>query len=170
MIAFTPSPQLTQFYELFGFFFAIVFLRTQATYWIARFVGYKTLTKSSYRWAWLEKVAATIKRTAQGKGSQALHRWGLPAVFFSFFMTGTKTVVNAAAGLTQMRFWVWLGPMVLGSIAHACIYATIGWAAWTAALKAAAGSPLGAGLILLICALVILVIVRARKRSRASKA
>lgn len=166
MVSLSPSPAFAQFLDLFAFFFAVVFLRTQATYWLGRFVTYKTLTTSTYRWKWLEKVADSIRHAAQGRGTRALHKWGLPAVFFSFFMTGTKTVVNAAAGLTQMRFWVWLGPMVLGCIAHAIIYATVGWAAWTAALRAAAGSGWGAAVILIVVAVVCVLVVRALRAKK----
>lgn len=138
---------------LFLFFFGIVFFRTQATYWLARYVSHLSTNKLEVKNARLRKITDWVRVSGEGQGMRAIDKWGVLAVFFSFFMTGTKTVVNAAAGLTQMRFLVYIGPMIAGCIAHGIIYATIGWAAWITALKAAAGSPwIAAGILLVVAA------------------
>lgn len=140
------------FLGLFAFFFAIVFFRTQVTYWIARYVSFLSVNKREIRNPTFKKVADWIRVSGEGQGVRTIDKWGVFAVFGSFFMTGTKTVVNAGAGLAQMRFVVYIVPMVLGCIAHGIIYATIGWAAWTAVLKAVAGSPWAAGAIVIAVA------------------
>jgi membrane protein DedA with SNARE-associated domain len=165
-----PSVDDTPVIQLFLFFFTVVFIRTQVFYWIARHVSYMSLKRADIKNPRMRRIAESIRRTGEGRGSRTLERWGLPAVFFSFFMTGTKTIVNVAAGLAQMRFFVWLWPMLLGCIAHAIIYATIGWAAWTAALTAAAGSPIGATAILVVVVGIVFYVVRVRGRRRVAAA
>ncbi len=165
-----PSVDDTPVIQLFLFFFTVVFIRTQVFYWIARYVSYMSLKRADIKNPRMRRIAESIRRTGEGRGSRTLERWGLPAVFFSFFMTGTKTIVNVAAGLAQMRFFLWLWPMLLGCIAHAVIYATIGWAAWTAALTAAAGSPIGATAILVVVVGIVFSVVRVRGRRRVAAA
>lgn len=80
------------------------------------------------------------------------------------FATGTKTILNAAAGLIRMPFGIYLPAMVLGCIAHSLIYSLVGWAAWVAAVQAAAGSPLGLALFILALIAIIAVIIMKRRR------
>lgn len=151
----------------FVFFFGIAFVRTQATYWLARYVAYTAARHETIKYPWLAKVTNWIKRAGEGRGIRTVERWGGLAVFASFFMSGTKTVVNAGAGLTRMRFSAYIGPMIAGCVAHGIIYATVGWAAWTSAAKAAAGSPIGAAIFVAIVACSVWLIVHvARKRKR----
>lgn len=157
----------------FLFFFSIAFLRTLATYWIARYVAYTAQRHETIKYAWLEKIATWIRRSGEGRGVRTVERWGGLAVFASFFMSGTKTVVNAGAGLTRMRFGAYIFPLVAGCTAHGIIYATIGWAAWTSAARAAAGSPLGAAVFLLIlacCVWLVVHLVRKRRRTQTDHA
>ncbi|WP_435300324.1 DedA family protein [Timonella sp. A28] len=153
-------------FVLFVFFFSIAFLRTQATYWLARYVAYRTMRSSDFKNPTMGRIAHWINTNAQGSGINAVHRWGALAVFGSFFMSGTKTVINLAAGLTRMKFPVWLAAMTAGCVAHGIIYATIGWAAWLAALSAAAGSPLGLAIVVLFIGAVVWTILRTRKKLR----
>ncbi|BDZ43226.1 hypothetical protein GCM10025865_25250 [Paraoerskovia sediminicola] len=155
------------FWPLFAFFFAIVFFRTQATYWIARLVTAWTLDRSRPTRPWVARTHAWLTRDTGSRGFRAIERWGLLAIPASFLMTGTKTVVNGAAGVLRMPFGRYLAAMTLGSAVHATIYATVGWAAWTAAVAAAAGSPWGAAALAVIVALVALVIVLGVRRRRA---
>lgn len=99
------------------------------------------------------------------RGIAAINRWGVLAVPLSFFTIGFKTIVNGAAGLTSMPFRRYLPAMLLGCTIHATIYATVGWAAWEAALAAAAGSPWG---IAVLTALLLgsgALVVRSRRRA-----
>lgn len=157
------------FLGLFLFFFCVVFFRTQVTYWLARYVSYLSVNKLEVKNARLRKVTDWIRVSGEGKGVRAIDKWGVLAVFFSFFMTGTKTVVNAGAGLAQMRFIVYIGPMIAGCIAHGVIYATIGWAAWMTALRAAAGSPWIAAALLLVVAALLCWWGRRRRRARIAR-
>jgi membrane protein DedA with SNARE-associated domain len=159
------------FAALFAFFFAIAFVRTQATYWIARLVTTWTLDRTRPVKPWVARVHAWLSGRSAARGIETVRRWGVLAVPASFLATGTKTVVNAAAGVVRMPFGRYLAAMTLGCAIHATIYATVGWAVWTAAFAAATGSPWGvAALVLLVLALVVGVVVTVRRRTVRSPA
>ncbi|WP_336725208.1 hypothetical protein [Cellulosimicrobium cellulans] len=152
------------FAALFAFFFAIAFVRTQATYWIARLVTTWTLDRTRPVKPWVARVHAWLSGRSAARGIETVRRWGVLAVPVSFLATGTKTVVNAAAGVVRMPFGRYLAAMTLGCAIHATIYATVGWAVWTAAFAAATGSPWGvAALVLLALAVAVGVVVVVRR-------
>ncbi|MCB7135422.1 DedA family protein [Cellulosimicrobium marinum] len=154
------------FVALFAFFFAIAFVRTQATYWVARLVTVWTLDRSRPVRPWVARVHAWLSGRSAARGVEVVRRWGVLAVPASFLATGTKTVVNAAAGVVRMPFGRYLAAMALGCAVHATIYATVGWAAWSAALAAATGSPWGvATLALLVAAAAAGVALAVRRRA-----
>ena len=147
------KPFAITFLVLFG----IVLLRAQATYWIARGV-----TAGVLHTRWAAKV--TGPRTTRAIAS--LNRWGLPLVTISFLTIGLQTVVNAAAGLIRMPWIRYTIAMLIGCIAWALIYATVGIAAVEAALALAARSPWALiGVLVVIGVLVALVVVRRRRRA-----
>lgn len=161
-----PDLDGAPFVAIFGFFFTIVFVRTQATYWLARLVVVQTVARTAPRNRALARAQAWSLSPAAARGTAALNRWGVLAVPLSFFTVGFKTIVNAAAGLTQMPVRRYLPAMLLGCVIHSTIYATVGWAAWEAALAAAAGSPWGiAALVALVLAVVLAVWVSRRRRT-----
>ena len=135
------------FWVLFAVCFAVVLVRTQATYWLARVVATWSTDQRRSRPRWVVAAGGWLEGVARGRGARALERWGLVAVPASFLATGTKTAVNGAAGLLRMPFGRYTAAMLVGCAVHATIYATVGWAAWTAALAAVSGSPWGAGVL-----------------------
>lgn len=121
--------------------FVVAMLRSNATYWAGR------------------GLAAGGRRTTMGKrmdspavlrAEKVIARWGAPAVSASFLTVGVQTAINMSAGLCRMPLRRYIPATVVGSIAWAGIYATIGLAAFDAALAAAAGSP--PALLLLVLA------------------
>lgn len=102
--------------------FVIVFLRAQATYWAGRAVG-SGLSRTSFG------------RRMEGPRTQhaitSLHRWGAPLITFSFLTIGFQTVVNAAAGLTRMRWIRYTAAMVPGCVLWGLLYGSVGFAAFT---------------------------------------
>jgi membrane protein DedA with SNARE-associated domain len=143
------------FVELLAALFVIVLVRAQATYWVARAV---VTGAASRRWGrWLESPA--LKRA-----SALLARYGAPAVTVSFLTVGLQTMINAAAGAARMRFGVYLLAMLPGCAAWALIYATVGFAVLWAVIGAAAGSPLGIGILIALAAAVLTAIVLLRRR------
>lgn len=153
------------FWGLFAVFFAVVLVRTQATYWLGRLVATWSADPRRARPGWVARAGTWLEGVARGRGARALERWGLVAVPASFLATGTKTAVNGAAGLLRMPFGRYTAAMLLGCVVHATIYATVGWAAWTAALAAVSGSPWGAAALVLV-ALGVAAAVWWRRRGR----
>lgn len=103
--------------------FGIVLLRAQATYWAGRGAA------NGMRRTRLGERMAGPRMT---RATAALNRWGLPVITVSFITVGFQTVVNAAAGLTRMRWGRYTVAMLPGCIAWSIIYATVGFAAITA--------------------------------------
>ncbi len=137
--------------------FGIVFLRAQATYWIGRGVTAGLLHTRLQAW---------ITRPKTAKAIDAVNRWGPPLVTLSFLTIGLQTVVNAAAGLTRMPWLRYTIAMIVGCVAWAVIYATVGIAAVEAAIALAAHSPWTlAAVIVLVTALVVAIVVGRRRRA-----
>ena len=121
--------------------FVIVMLRSNGTYWAGRALaagGRKT------------KLQKYLDSPSVIRAEKIIARWGTVAVSVSFLTIGIQTAVNMSAGLGRMPLRRYIPATVVGAVAWACIYATIGLAAFDAALAAAAGSPLA--LIVLVVA------------------
>ncbi len=121
--------------------FVVVMLRSNATYWAGR-----GLAAGGRR----TKMQKHLDSPGALRAEKVIARWGAPAVSVSFLTVGVQTAINMSAGLCRMPLRRYIPATVVGSIAWACIYATIGLAAFDAALAAAAGSPLA--LVLLVLA------------------
>ncbi|AIY00607.1 hypothetical protein ART_1008 [Arthrobacter sp. PAMC 25486] len=127
--------------------FVIVMLRSNGTYWAGRGLaagGRKT------------KLQKHLDSPAVLRAEKVIARWGAPAVSVSFLTIGVQTAINMAAGLGRMPLRRYIPATIVGSIAWACIYATIGLATFDAAIAAAAGSPLALVLLVLAVGVVLL--------------
>lgn len=78
-------------------------------------------------------------------------------------------MVNAAAGLTRMAWIRYTVAMIVGCLAWAAIYATVGIAAWEGSLALAARSrwALAATLALVAGVLIAAIVIRHRRAGRA---
>ncbi|MEK6345041.1 MULTISPECIES: VTT domain-containing protein [Curtobacterium] len=131
------------FWPLVATLLVIVFCRAQATYWLARLA---VSGASRSRWGrWLDSAAVR-------RGSALLDRFGLPVVSVSFLTVGLQTVLNAAAGVARVPWWRYTVAMLIGCVAWALVYATVGLALFWAVLAAFAGSPWGVVAIALVVA------------------
>ena len=145
------------FWPLVATLLVIVFCRAQATYWVARLA---VTGASRSRWGrWLDSPAVR-------RGSALLDRWGLPVVTVSFLTVGLQTIMNAAAGLARVVWWRYTVAMVIGCVAWAFVYATVGLALFWAVLAAFAGSPWGVVVLVVLVAGVVGLVVRAVRRRR----
>lgn len=163
-----PDAETAPFWLLFAVFFGIAALRTQVTYWLARVATNQLLNRSKPSGRIMTRVHAWLSGGSADRGVAAINRWGVLMVPASFLMVGSKTIINAAAGVTRMSFAKYLPAMIIGCSLHATIYATVGWAAWTSALAAAAGSPWAlAGVVGLVVLLFVAVLYRRRRRTSA---
>ncbi|NVN00001.1 hypothetical protein G6035_15200 [Arthrobacter sp. SDTb3-6] len=112
--------------------FVIVMLRSNATYWAGRGIaagGRRT------------RLQRYLDSPSVARAEKAIARWGAPAVSASFLTIGFQTAANLAAGVGRMPLRRYIPATVVGAMAWAAIYATVGLAAFDAALAAAAGSP-----------------------------
>ncbi|MFS0729182.1 VTT domain-containing protein [Curtobacterium sp. 1P10AnD] len=149
------------FWPLVATLLVIVFCRAQATYWVARLAV--TGASRSRLGRWVDSVAVR-------RGSALLDRWGLPVVAVSFLTVGLQTVMNAAAGLARVPWWRYTAVMLVGCVAWAFVYATVGLAVFWAVLAAVAGSPWGVVALVTVVAAVAVGWAVARRRRRASAA
>lgn len=146
------------FWPLVATLLVIVFCRAQATYWLARLA---VAGASRSRWGrWLDSAAVR-------RGSALLDRFGLPVVSVSFLTVGLQTVLNAAAGLARVPWWRYTVAMLVGCVAWAFVYATVGLALFWAVLAAFAGSPWGVAaiIVVVVAGAAARVVLRRRRRS-----
>jgi len=165
------------FPALVGALFVVVLLRAQGTYWLGRAVtaSARRLRSRPLRGGdaraggWWDRTVVGVERWSNGEGGRRaaarLHRWGPLAVTLSFLTVGIQTAVNGMAGLTRMSVMRYTLAMIPGCLAWALIYASVGLAAFYAAVALAARSPwvlTGAGVLVLAC-VVGLVLRRGRR-------
>ncbi len=142
--------------------FGIVLLRAQATYWAGRGVTTGAMHTS---------VGERLSGPRLSRAIAAINRWGLPVVTVSFVTVGFQTAVNAAAGLTRMRWTRYTAAMVPGCVAWAAIYATVGFAAITAWLRlGGAWQWVALGVVALLATAGVAIVVHVRRRLRDARA
>jgi membrane protein DedA with SNARE-associated domain len=137
--------------------FVIVLLRAQATYWIGRGVIAGALHT---------RFAGKLTGPRTTRAVELLNKWGPPVVTVSFLTVGFQTVANAAAGLIRMPWVRYTIAMLIGCVAWALIYTTIGFAALDAAAALAARSPWALVVVIVLVALVVVATLLARRRRR----
>ncbi|UNX53532.1 VTT domain-containing protein [Georgenia sp. TF02-10] len=155
------------FWLVFAFMYSGATLRGQATYWVGRVVTEQTLARVRPRSGWALRAHRWLAGEGTERGIAAIRRWGLVVVPLSYLTVGFQTMVNAGAGVLRIGWGRYSLAQVPGALAWALIYSTVGWAVWTAALAAAAGSPAGLAVILAAAVVVAAVVVRRRRRRRA---
>jgi membrane protein DedA with SNARE-associated domain len=123
------------FWQAFAALFAIVMLRSNATYWVGRgaITGWRR-----YR---------GIDSALTARAEALLRRLGPLAVTLSYLTVGIQTAVHLTAGVMRMPLRLYLPAAVVGSAAWAALYATIGLAVVQAWIAAEAGSWWGVAVV-----------------------
>jgi membrane protein DedA with SNARE-associated domain len=103
--------------------FAVVLLRAGATY---------ALGRAAQTGARRTRVARLMARPGFAKVQDLMAQWGAPLVTASFLTVGIQTLVNLVAGMTQMPLRRYLPALVLGSVLWGFLYATVGFATFSA--------------------------------------
>lgn len=125
--------------------FFIVLLRTNATYWLGRLAA-----NGAHR----TRVARWMDSPRYLRAVEQINRWGAPAVSLSFLTIGLQTLVNLAAGATKMPLPRYVTATVIGSVAWAFLYGTIGFVGFEALSLLWERSPAAAivaGLLIIGC-------------------
>lgn len=151
---------------VFAFFFAGAMLRGQATYWLARIVAEQGLKRVPRRGGRLERLRGWLESERVDRGLRIVDRWGWLAIAGCYLTVGIQSIVIAAAGIVRMRWLVFTAAQVIGALAWATIYTTVGFAAWTAFLLAELESPVGIAVIVLLALLAIAAVVISARRRR----
>jgi membrane protein DedA with SNARE-associated domain len=117
------------FWQAFLALFVIVMARSNATYWVGRgaIAG------------WQRRRPRPSKEST-ARAEKLIRRLGPVAVALSYLTIGIQTTIHLTAGALRMPLPLYLPATVVGSIAWAVIYATIGLAVVEAWLLAVAGS------------------------------
>ena len=110
-------------WAVFGAFFVIALLRSNATYWAGR-----GLRAGGARLGDGDR----LDRPAVRRTEVLVSRWGAPAVAASFLTVGVQTLVNAAAGALRMPLPRYVPATVVGSLLWATLYTSVGVALWEA--------------------------------------
>jgi len=103
--------------------FLVVMLRAGATYAIGR------AAQEGVRRSRLARLMAKPRFTRM---QRAVAKWGAPVVTLSFLTVGIQTLVNLAAGALRMPLRRYLPALTVGAILWAFLYATVGFATFTA--------------------------------------
>ena len=137
--------------------FAVVLLRAGATY---------ALGRAAQSGARRTRVARLMARPGFARVQDLVSEWGAPLVTASFLTVGIQTLVNLVAGMTQMPLRRYLPALVLGSLLWGFLYATVGFATFSAWRELYARYPAAtAGLtVVLVGALVAYVLHKVRLR------
>lgn len=129
------------FWQAFGALFVIVLLRSTATYGVGR--GAVT--------GW-RRLRPRPDSPARERAERLIRRYGPVAVTLSYLTIGIQTTIHLTAGALRMPLPFYLPAAVVGSLAWAALYATVGLAVVQAWVAAMAGSWYGlaaiAGLLL----------------------
>lgn len=97
--------------------FVIVMLRANGTYWVGR-LGTAGLRHT--------RLVSLLDSPVYLRATERIDRYGAPFITLSFLMIGVQTVTNLAAGAVSMQLRRYLPAVLLGSLAWALLYATLG--------------------------------------------
>lgn len=118
---------------LFGFLTCVVFIRTQATYWLARWARAGADAVADRAEAHHSRRARLARRFAGpglDKARTFIERWGFIAIPLSFLTVGFQTMVNAAAGYARMRWDLYSLVLIPCSLLWATIYTLVFLGLW----------------------------------------
>ena len=104
------------------------------------------------------------------RAARLLERWGAPLVTACFLTVGIQTVVNLAAGATRMSRRRYLPAVALGSAVWAFLYATVGFATFTAWRRLYEQSPPAAVVVVGVLVVALIAFVRRQLGHRTGRA
>src|SRR5689334_13212408 len=143
------------FWVAFLALFASATVRSNGTYWLGR--------GAMAGWRRHRGSTGAPNGELTGRAQSLLRRLGPFAVTLSYLTVGLQTAIHLAAGAMRMPLRHYLPAAVVGSLAWAALYATVGLAVVQAWLAAEAGSWWGlAAVVVLVVAVAAWAISRRR--------
>ena len=112
--------------------FVVALLRAGGTY---------ALGRAAQKGARRTRIAELMARPGFARVQALIARWGAPVVTLSFLTVGIQTLVNLAAGVTQMPLRRYLPALAVGALLWGFLYATLGLATFSALRELYAVSP-----------------------------
>lgn len=149
---------------VFTFMFVLAMLRGQFLYWIGRIATEQTLKRARPTSGFFARAHAWLDAGAAEPGLRAIRRWGLIAVPLSYLTIGFQSMIQAAAGILRIELWKYAIAQIPGALAWAAIYTTFGFITWAIILSAARGNPWAAAALALFTAVLVAVLIMARRR------
>jgi membrane protein DedA with SNARE-associated domain len=137
--------------------FAVALLRAGATY---------ALGRAAQTGARRTRVARLMARPGFARVQDLVARWGAPLVTASFLTVGIQTLVNLVAGMTQMPLRRYLPALALGSVLWGFLYATVGFATFSAWRELYARYPTASVVITVVLAVGLVAYVLRQVRQR----
>lgn len=138
------------------FFLFGAFSRSQAIYWIGRYMGSFVMRRGRPDGGWRLRVYDKIHADSTRRTIAVLRRRGWPMIPVSFLTVGLQTLIQLSAGVIAMPWLRYFVASIPGALAWALIYTTIGWAVWAATFRAATGSPWALLALLVLVAGIVL--------------
>ena len=150
---------------LFVALVGIVFVRTQATYWLARWAragADAVADRAEKQHSKQARIARRFSGPGMAKAQAFTERWGWIAIPLSFLTIGIQSLVNGGAGYARMHWGRYTLAMLPGCLLWAGAYELVGYSAW----QAFTTSPwMLAGSVLLVAAVVTVMVRRRRRQS-----
>ena len=131
---------------VFLFFWCLAMMRSHTMYWIGR-----GITAGTARTRWVSLIESPMYARAQAWSA----RWGVLAVPMSFLTVGLQSFIQISTGVARMPLHRYAAATVVGAIAWAIVYTTIGMAILTAWIT----GPIGRIASLLTVAVLVLIVV-----------
>jgi membrane protein DedA with SNARE-associated domain len=128
--------------------------------------GTHLLGRGAQRLAHRGKVAELQDSEKVARAVDTINRFGAPIVALSFLTVGFQTAVQFASGLTRMPARRYVPALLIGALAWAVVYATVGLAAIGLWFQLFLRSPWAAVVLVLVVGLVVAALVIHRHRAR----
>ena len=155
------------FWGVWLFLYLGATLRGQATYWLGR--GAISGALRAHRGpTWWQRFRTRLATVEAGAGHRVLQRVGLLAIPVAYLTVGLQSAIIFAAGLVRIRWLYFTLAQIPGAAAWATIYSTVGFAAWTAVIRAVAGD--WRVVLAVVVLIVVAVLVWRRVRTRTADA
>lgn len=140
-----------------AFLLVIVLIRGGATY---------ALGRGAEAGARRTRLRSLLESPRFGRAQALVDRWGAPIVALSFLTVGFQTLANVAAGVARMPLRRYVPALVVGGVAWALLYATLGVVGFAGLAQLWAVSPVTAIVVIAGIVLAVTGFVAHRLRSR----